>query len=131
VCGTLEVHQVGSEMHTIAEIWPIDVAEGLIRLRAIVSCPDLGVLTLSKALYGRRAEVLSSGASSSVATLSGNRYQQSMLHCNSEHLTLALRLGLLKGIDAAVLIRRDFVAFLLAVSPRRVMGIWAMRQWSY
>lgn len=103
-----EVHQVGSEMHPVAEIRPMDVAEGLIRLGATVSCPEAGAL--SKALYGRRAEVLSSGASSSVATLSGNRYQQSMLHSNLEHSTLALRLGLLTGTDAAVLIRRNLVA---------------------
>ncbi len=102
VCGTWEVHQVSSEMHAVAGIRPIDVAGGLIRLGAVVSCLQLGVL--SKALYGRRAEVLSSGASSSVATLCGNRYQQPMLHSNSEHLTLALRLGLRTETDAAVLI---------------------------
>lgn len=76
VCGTWEVHQVSSEMHAIAEIGPIDVAGGLIRLGAVVSCLETGAL--SKALYGRRAEVLSSGASSSVATLCGNRYQRPM-----------------------------------------------------
>lgn len=66
---------MSSDMHPIAEIWPIDVAGGLIRLGAVVSCLEVGLGVLGKALYGRRAEVLSSGASSSVATFCGNRYQ--------------------------------------------------------
>ncbi len=94
--------KVSSEMHPIVGIWPIDVAEGLIRLGAVRSCPELGVP--SKALCGRRAEVLSSGASSSVATLCGNRYQQPMLHKHLGTVDTCLRLGLLTGIVSAALI---------------------------
>lgn len=56
----VEVHQTDSRMHGIAQIWPMNNREGLIKIGMMASCPEVGVWS-RLFVWTSRVNFLSSG----------------------------------------------------------------------